>query len=231
MSVLTVYPEAGSKYPMDACTQRNGVNETFGTIIAGAGTFTTITADAAVLVGLYSTTTTDQYSIIARCMFCFDTSILGPNAVISSAVFSIFGKSGNSSALGTTSLEVVAATPASYSAIQNSDHNTFGSTSFGSIALASWSAVAYNDITLNATGISYINKTGTTVLGCMLTWDMNASFTGTWASNTNTHFEGYQCDQAGRANDPKLVITFQTPHKVASINKLRPRIFSPGLAR
>jgi hypothetical protein len=153
----------------------------------------------------------------------FDTSALTAGALISAAVFSVWG----------TSKDTPSATVEHPSGNNRTDHldiNIVNATSAGDAGLAvadydaaNWSHTrlatemtnanfttgAYNDFTLNVAGIAAINKTGNTSLGAMTKIDFE-----TWgpfdhsAGDTIIKYNIYYADQAGTANDPKLVITY-----------------------
>lgn len=207
---LTEYPVAGANSPVDGRVYRGPVNETFGTIRAGAGS----TGDATVAndnaIFLLATTTSNQYQFLCRSGYTFDTSDLTSSATISSAVLSIYG-SGKSNALGSPGLDIVAFTPAATNDIAAADYAQFGTTVYATKAYADFSTSAYNDFTLDANGRANISKTGISKFGATLTWDTANSFTGAWASGAISTFQAYFADQTGTSNDPKLVVTYTLP--------------------
>lgn len=143
-----------------------------------------------------------SYDII-RAFFPFDTSSIPDGAVISSAVFSIYGYSttnnDNSSAAA-----LVGATPASNTVLADGDFDQVGSTRFcdSDIAFASWSTAGYNNFTLNATGIAAVAKAGYTVFGLRTSHDLDNS------APAGTNKIGGYTNGAAEANSPKLVITY-----------------------
>lgn len=205
----TFNPVAGANFPVDGNLFRAGVNETLSTIINGAGTGADTTALSNTLGRLEGSTTSNQYGQLGRALSCFDTSSLTASASISSAILSYFGTTTYATGLGIPTLHLCAATPASDSNLIASDFNVanFGSTSFANIAGGSWNQAGYNDFTLNASGISNINKTGGSQFGSRLDWDLNNSTTGlTWASGADSYMAGNFADNG--SNIPKLVVTF-----------------------
>lgn len=209
---LTAYPAAGTNAPIDGRVLRGSVNETFSTIRAGAGTGTADSDASAAFARLEASATTDQYGGLVRSILCFDTSSLGDTATISAAVFSLKGSAKNN-ALGATSIDIVASTPASTSSLTNSDYGQLGTTVFASIAYASYSTSAYNDFTLDANGRANIDKTtsNNTKFGGRVAWDTSNSFGGTWASSARSGFDGNYADATGTSTDPKLVVTYTVP--------------------
>ena len=208
-STLTAYPDAGDPgtTTIDGVVQRSGVNETFGTIRGGAGTLATNATDFLFTAQLDATGTTNQYSRLRRSIALFDTSSLTTSASISSATIGAYGW-GKTNALGSADWHVGSATPASNTTLAASDYGNCGTTSFGSIAYASFSTSGYNDITLDSNGLGNISKTGVSKFSFQLSWDINNSFTGSWANSAISNFDNYSADQAGTTNDPKLVVTY-----------------------
>lgn len=211
-STLTSFPDPSTgATTVDGNVERGGVDQTFAAIRVGAGTLVDNAA------GLTSTsvncsTTSNQFKQIDRSIFTFDTSSITAGATISNAVFSIWGNDkGNQ--IGSYALHVAGATPASNNVLVAADYSQCQTTSFANIAYASISAtnVAYNDFTLNASGIANISKTGISKFSLQFSWDILNDTTGlTWISNGVSYFNGDMADTAGTSNDPKLVVTYST---------------------
>lgn len=81
------------------------------------------------------------------------------------------------------------------------DYDAFGDTSFGKSS-GSWTADTYKSITLNSSGISAINKTGSTKLFFRDDYDLNDV-----ATSGSTYITLYMSDQSGTDSDPYLDIT------------------------
>jgi hypothetical protein len=212
MATLTVYPADGSVAPFDGYVQRDlgaGTPDSFANIRTGAGNGASTAPGADRCAALDGATTTDTYSRMNRAIFGFDTSSIGDSDTIDSATFSL-SPAFKANALGSDDIHCCAATPASNSAIANSDYGNTGSTSFGSITYANWTADGgYDDFTLNASGLAHISKTTYTFFATRLNWDVNNTTTGlTWASGANTRFECIYADFAGTSRDPKLVVNY-----------------------
>jgi hypothetical protein len=202
-----VYPSAGEVAPVDGFALRTG-DETFSTIRGGAGNDWSSTVGAANrFVALVASATSNQYSQLRRGIFLFDTSPLTASAIISAATASWAG-SGQASGLGTDTLEVVSSAPGSDSALAAADYTTLGTTSFASLAYASYNSAGYNDLALNASGLANISKTANSKFGLSLGWDRANSFGGAWSSGLQTQFSGDYADTAGTTTDPKLVVTY-----------------------
>lgn len=162
MSTLTVNPDAD---PETATTngrcQRIGVDEAMATIRAGAGNSTSGQGT----VKLTGGATANQFSQMARSFFLFDITSLPVGAVISAVKLGLYNAAGDptdamSGASSDNSKMVVCeATPASNTGLANGDFGQVGTTDFGrSVKQASIVTDAYEVITLNAAGISYVES-------------------------------------------------------------------------
>ncbi len=215
-----LFPSAGAVSPCDGFASRNSVDETFATIRGGAGNAASATVGstgsaATTDTRLTASATTDQFQTLDRNIYNYTTSSIGAASTITAGTISFMGtlKANN---IGTADYHVCAATPSTTGDVITTDYGTFGSTSFGSVAYASFTtAGSYTDITLNASGLSAISKTAISTFGARTSWDINNSFTGTWASNSTTTFRSNIADNAGTSADPKLVVTFTVPPSVA----------------
>lgn len=132
---------------------------------------------------------------IGRCFLPFDTSAIPDGDTISSATFSLYFNS--FSGTESTTLEVVQTSQASNTALANGDYDNLTFTSGGSISYPTATA-GYKDITLNATGLSWISKTGYTKLGAITGFDLNNS--------APTAIRQGSVDYANGTNAPKLVV-------------------------
>ena len=149
-----------------------------------------------------------SYDIYRQCQL-FDTSSIPDTDVISDATHSLFDR-GIANDDNGGSVHSVASNPATNTAYINTDFDNFtvhSDTSFGSKTIASWTASAYNDIAINATGQSNISKTGVTKFGCRMSTDMNET---TGHGSAPTGLDGVnirQADFADTSSDPKLAVT------------------------
>jgi hypothetical protein len=212
---LTVYPDAGTgATTVDGTVRRDGVNETFATIRAGAGTGANPTSSPVALLYLLASTTTNQYASVHRGIFTFDTSALPDAVTISAATFS-FCASIKDNSLGLSASHsgtaLVGSTPASNNNLVAADYSQLGSTRYVTTDKAYADVVTgetnYNDMTLNATGIAAISKTGITKLGARFAVDLDAG-TPAWVSAATAYIYFYMADQTGTDSDPKLVVTY-----------------------
>jgi hypothetical protein len=146
---------------------------------------------------------------IGRYIALFDTSGIGDTDTINSAEFGnwIVSKS-NGDNDGDDVCHLVSSSPASETALVAEDFDQVGGTSFGSGAdYTGMSTGAYYTITLNASGLANISKTGTSKFGTREGHDMNNNAYNGGAS-TNNLYTTYFVEQAGTANDPYLTVVY-----------------------
>ena len=212
---LTVYPDAHVETDtVDGQLYRHAVDETFATIRAGAGTLFLDSNANLEIVRVDASTTSNQYAVIGRNIILFDTSTIPDSNQIDITTLSLFGTtvgylntlSGEDSV--NSKVVVVASTPASNTSLQSSDYGQLGSTDFGrSVVQSSLSQSAYNDITLNSDGRDAVSTTSITKYGTRSAWDFDNTTIGiTWSSGGQQVYNARSADQAGTANDPKLVV-------------------------
>lgn len=110
---------------------------------------------------------------INRFYYDYDTSALTSGATISSAFHRQHGTSTSFSNVNSESVVIVSNSVTSTTTLANSDWANIGSTSFGSLAFASWSQSGNNDITLNASGLANISKTSVSKFASTTDLDLN----------------------------------------------------------
>lgn len=212
-STLTVYPDPHPEVTsVDGYARRHGVDEIWADLISGAGTGAsdTITANS---IYLYSSSTTNQWQDLARCVLLFDTSGLSGGAIISAAVISLRGYEKQDQLSATPDMNVYTSNPASNTAVVGADYGAFGAVAQCDTPLtyANWNTSGYNDFDLNSTGIGNINATGISKFGLRnANYDV-AAVAPPWLSVQLSVMRGYSADRTGTANDPKLVITYSGP--------------------
>jgi len=135
---------------------------------------------------------------------------LPEGATISAAVFSIYGYSKDDLTSSTPDINVYSFAPATANSIVAGDFDSLGTTAYSStIAYADWNTSAYNNFTLNSTGISAIpSSTGYFKIGARNANHDVANSAPNWVSGQYSGLGGYFSDQAGTDNDPKLVVTY-----------------------
>jgi len=201
---FSLIPAAGANSPCDGHVGRHGVNESFSTLRAGAGT-TNYESNSTEEIGLTSTATSDQYQKMTRLIFNFDTSIIGSANTLTAATLSLYAPS-KGNALGSPDFHISGVSPATTDDIVNADYGTFATTSFASIAYASYTTSQYNVFTLNASGEANISKTSVSSFGGQLSWDILDDETGlTWSSSDASTLRSYMADNG--SNEPRLTLT------------------------
>ena len=206
---LTVYSTPGSTVSGQVFRYVPSSPEAFSTIRAGAGNGSAYAGGGNLVAKLWADTSTDDYQMLSRGIFLFDTSALTAEATISAATISLYGAL-KDTGLGASEVDVVSSTPASDTAVANGDYANLGSTVFASLASGSYTTEQYNDFSLNASGIANISKTGNSKFGIRINWDTDNSFGGSWGSNVISGYTFYDGGTAGTGKDPKLVVTYTT---------------------
>ncbi|MDD5220421.1 MAG: hypothetical protein PHV11_07635 [Candidatus Bipolaricaulis sp.] len=136
---------------------------------------------------------------ITRGFETYKTSGLPDDATISSAVLSNYGYGSSGNAI----VHIVSSSQATANEVVGTDFNDIGSTSFGSYSYSTWSTIAYNDCSLNASGIANISKTGISKFAFREEHDLNNS-----SPNNFYILLAYYSDNG--SNKPKLVVTYTT---------------------
>lgn len=198
----TFYPSAGAVSPVDGYAYRSNVADvTWANARAAAGS--SASATASILV-MQSDHQIGENNIIYRSPCLFDTSAIPDTDAISSATFSVYVtvvQDGDS--------DSITVTPVTLGANDNvvaSDYNIANwsdTEQVTSITMASLSTSAYNDMTVNATGLGNISKTGVTSWGLRSKHEV-ASTAPT--IDVAISVQVSSADVAGTTQDPKLVV-------------------------
>ena len=211
---LTQYPDA---YPevitMDGYVRRHEVDETWATI-RGHSEATQVSNSGTdwQFIDIQASTTANQWKVLGRAMFLFDTSAIGSGSTVISAILSLFGHTTTTKQddlVVTPNIDIVTATPASDTALALGDFDQVGSTSQTGAAktYASWTA-AYNAFTFDATGRGNVSTTGISRFATRNKNYDTDNVMPTWSSDARSYLAGYLADQIGETNDPKLVVEF-----------------------
>ena len=207
---LTVYPDPNPETTsVDGYVYRSVAEESWATIIAGAGNTASDTATNAYGFDMLAGTTTNLWTRVIRGIYLFDTSALGDTDTISAAVMSVRGNNKQDANVATPTTDVYTSTPASNTALAIGDYGQTGSISqTGSpMTYAGWSTTGYNDFTLNATGRGNVSKTAVSKFALRnANYDV-AAVLPPWASGGRSFVGGIGADTAGTTTDPKLVVT------------------------
>lgn len=207
----TFFPAAGSNSPVDGSCSRflPASGEAWSTIRSGAGTGFSNTA-ATIPIRFSTYTTSNQFDLIERGIFGFDTSAIPDSDEISPATFSIYSHSnavdGNYAA---QTVKIDRCVPASSSTLAASDYNIANwpgiAQSDTAIACNTFDGTGYKDFPLNATGIGNISKTGLSWYGARVSADFDNS-APTWFSSVDCRASVFPADEAGTTKDPMLVV-------------------------
>ena len=164
---------------------------------AGFSPFTSDTVSDGSQSGWGAITTNSMGYLIERSFYYFDTSDIPDSATVTSVTLYLYCAVVDPS---NTKIQVFEGTQAN--PLTTSDIHAFGSAWSDATSLT---ANQYNSITLNATAISAINKTGVTKI-CIREYDHDAQ----GATPTGSSDAGWRmADYSGTSTDPKLVIEYE----------------------
>lgn len=222
MATITVYPDANPETSTfdGACEQRNATWST-----AQTSTTSNVTDDSATTlaatqgVGVRQTGT--EYRI-ERTFTLFDTSAIGATDTIDSATVSLYATVVvNQANTGGDTVFPTLSSPASDTAIASGDFDNCGSVASPTqgatpIDLSAITTSAYNDWSLNATGLTWIARSGESIGGgggtagiTYLGWRMADDDTAdpSYGTARNT-MNASSADETGTSQDPKLVVNY-----------------------
>lgn len=189
-----------------------GSGVAWATLRAGTGTSSSDAVADELAARWVADNVSNQWRIQDRGFFLFDTSALTSGATISAATLSLYVHILTAPTDATASkreLRVVSSNPASNTGLTGTDYATIGSTEFGHITYGSVSIDAYNDVSLNASGLSNISKTGISKFGTLSGADMDNS-APTWALFDVLAYQIKFAEASGTSTDPKLTVTYTT---------------------
>ncbi|GEM_PF-1844044 len=227
-ATLPVYTDTTNTFYPDPDTETNSVDgeagrgaasEDFSTIRSGAGDQSVDNnASVQIFTRLTASGTSGEYSWNSRSMFLFYTGpTIDAGATIDSATFSLWGDTAGLDNFGGFAGALVQSSPASNTAIVNSDYNLgnwppFVRQADTDVTAASWNSAGYNTWTLSATGTANIGKGGTnfTKEGLVNSYDFSGS--GPGGANKDAYLVGKMSEAAGTDNDPKLVVDWYIPN-------------------
>jgi hypothetical protein len=211
--VTTVFPDPDPETTtVDGRAYRNGVNEDWATIIAGAGlgaSDTQASVDSPVIN--CEVPTADRWSVLTRSIALFDATSIPDLDEITATILSFSGTSKEDAGTAITpNMDIYTSTPATNTAIVSGDYTQVGSTSqTGSpITFANYSTTGYNDFTFNATGRGNVSKTAVSKFGNRnQNYDV-AAVAPAWSSPAHSHNLVWAgAETAGTGSDPKLAVT------------------------
>lgn len=207
------YPDADTETTsVDGYVRTNSSDDTWTNQRDDTGTSgeASDTANVNALGVVHGTST--NYHYFTRGFVLFDTSSLPDGDAISAATLSIYGFDSQTTISG-GELGIVSSSPASNTAIVPGDfyrYTHFGSTEFGTrIAAGSWITGAYNDITLNASGLANISKTGVSKFGFRTGFDLDDS-APSGSSGDTFQLRWRTAEYSGGSQEPVLAVVHGT---------------------
>ena len=185
-----------------------GNNATWTDIRALPGDYAAPTSAAEDAWRFIASATTDQWAQLYRAIQVFPTAIITDDDTIDSATFSLNGNSKGDPAAQTPTMSLVLATPAATNTLANGDFAQLKTVKQATdLTYAAMKADnTYSDMTLNATGISNIQKATSTIFGTRATLDLSDATPPVWGSGQSTNWDVDWADTAGTSVDPKLVV-------------------------
>jgi hypothetical protein len=224
MTVTTKRPNAdGDPCPTttDSQTARSVSTENWATIRAGAGTRADpCSVNAGVMIR--ASTTANTFARMDRAAFLFDFSCVCPCDNKDSATFD-FAVVSKSEDIGTDSISMVTATPASNTNIVSADFTQFGATkqaadlTIGGLTVDVSCPVTFNQFVLNSTGLGNISLSGVSKFGIRMTSDNdNTDKTGDLPAchtDCDENSANIRSADEGDAADtrPKMLLTHTSP--------------------
>ncbi len=209
---MTFYPDADPEVTsVDGRLYYLKTNQDFSFIVTGPGSGSDDSSDY-LNATIYSGELLDKWDQIYRSILLFDTSTLPDDCTIISAILSVYGNSKSDNLNISPTLNVFASNPASNTALVKEDYATLGSTPFCDtpIAYADFKTGTPGDpnaFTLNAAGLSAINKTGVTKLGLREASYDAPDIAPAWIADKHSTMVAWSADKGGDYR-PKLVVTY-----------------------
>lgn len=171
---------------------------------------------------IFSASTTNNWRRIYRGIALFNTSSISVSDTITSATLSVYGSSKSDGTSNVPDTSVFSSNPASNTAVVSGDFDSLGTTSFATaIAWNDYVTSAYNNFTLNASGLSNITKGGVSKFGLRnKNYDADYVKPTNWTSTAGSDTRCFSADETGTTKDPKLVVE----HTAAGGSTFIPRI-------
>lgn len=211
-TVTTVYSEANPESTVwDGHVDRGPVTENWTTIINGNGDSGN---DGDTYNSLYrwqTSSSSGNYQDVQIGVIGFQDPDIPTGDTISSAVVQVAPAWKADPGSNTPTYHLLGITPSSTTAYTASDYQSRGSTVLSStVSYSSMATSTYSDFTLNASGLSYLNKTSANWFAFGSNFD---SGTPTWHSQAWSGVMIYNEDSGG-SYVPRLVITHSAPDPV-----------------
>lgn len=234
-ATLTEYPDPGTGGTCaDAQMESfNSSGESFATHQGAASCDFTYMTGTQMPTSVVTHATTDLWTTMNRVIIGFDTSPLPDSFTVTSATLGVYAANKSDTLGSSPTLNVFGATPSSNTNYALSDYSQVDATARcdSAIAYASFTLAAYNTFAFNSTGMADIDG-GIVNFALRLGCDSSAS-APTWVASKTSSFIVQSSDTVGTSQDPYLEVNYTVPEFTGYLrrNRLRPRIFAPGLAR
>jgi len=142
--------------------------------------------------------TSGVYSV-SRIFYVFDTSALPNDCTITAATLNLYCTSANGGGITVHAVQTSQSDPTN---LVVADFNNLSFTSGGSVAVTTTGA---KTIDLNATGLTWINKTGNTLIGVIDARDQSNS-----SPSVGFIYDTFNMSEAA-SNKPSLTVTYTLP--------------------
>ena len=218
-TVSTFYPDASA---IDGHVGRDG-NDLWADMRASGSSETNDDSGTTILAyNVAANAPTDRYASLYRGIFLFDTSDLPDDDLIDSATFEfVVTQMYVNLNASSDSLSMVTSAPASDTSLTNADYNVLSTTKQAAdltVSTMTDDSSTYTVMTLNATGLGNISKTGITKFGTRGTVDLADSPTpanSPWSEATTRLRIASSREVLTGDKRPKLVVTHSAPPTAA----------------
>ncbi len=203
--------------------------EDWATIRAGVGTFARSNQDSPTLYRegceVDSSTTTNKFTYLHRCVYLFDAAVDPVPAAgsIATAILSLYGSvKDNTFPSASPAVNVYAVDPASNVELEAGDFVDFGVTPYCDtpIGYSAWSTTGRNNFGLNAAGLAAVSKDGLTKLGVRESVYDVGGVTFPWSGGKLWRQSAYCAEKGGTNPDyrPRLKVAYTVPdHPVSTL--------------
>ena len=217
-TVSTFYPDSDPESTStDGYVQEN-TDGAWSTIRADVGTIGDSYGSRMWDVGYAATASSPNYSSMSRAILLFDTRSIDDGESIDSATLDIVVFTGGVIDGFSDSLAMVTSTPASNTTLVSADYSQLGTTDQATDkTYASFTADSstYNSLTLNATGLGNISKTGVSKFGLRAARDADDN-EPVFSSSAEQFINIAPADEVLSGDKrPRLVVTHSTPPAIA----------------
>ena len=214
LTTTTVYPDPSPETTtVDGYARYNSTGVSWASIIsANGGQFNDSAVDSVLwqISGSTGTGVSSTFDVLTRSFTLFDTSSIADSDSIDSGTMSLYCTSKLDEFSVDPTMGIMGATTASNTALASSDfQGTFSNQTLFATAKThgSFTTSAYNDYTLNSSGLSAVSKTGVTKIGLRHAEDITGGTSPQQATSARDwNVVCSSADTTGTSQDPKLAI-------------------------